>query len=340
MTELRSPTRFFPLAVVLACTGSQTNQSGGPINNPFSVNGARVEPESLNVYLATHRGFTSKGGKMRCAYRPLGQSRGKVFVWALCTELLAVDGGLISGSGMSLPASFEIKVDSGRARIVGVEVPQDGNRYAPSIRRIFPPATWPSIFADRGRDWTGAGLEDHLRREAAARFGLPAAAASAPRVYDLPSDAQTLIDNGALALDSAARRVVEFLRGRLSFEQIALSDTVAFYVSPEGGRGRARFARQQLRSPSAWVVNSRGHNYPLAPPPHMAKLTTKVGRHLNCGEQPLAAKFPQLARLPHVGTMLQPQNFRSCLQTWNMTFVFDTSARPRVIAVAYDQWEW
>jgi hypothetical protein len=72
----------------------------------------------------------------------------------------------------------------------------------------------------------------------------------------------------------------------------------------------------------------------------MSKLTTKVGRHLNCREQPLAAKFPQLAHLPHVGTMLQPENFGSCLQTWNMTFVFDTSTRPRLVAVAYDQWEW
>jgi hypothetical protein len=340
MTELRSPTLFFALAVLLACVGSQTNQSAGAINKPFSVNGALVEAESLNMYLATHRGFTSKGGEMRCAYRPLGQSGAKVFVWAICTELLAVGGSLISGSGMGLPAAFEIKVDSGRARIVGVEVPQDGNRYAPSIRRIFPATIWPSIFADGGRDPARAGLEDHLRREAAARFGLPAAAASAPRLHDLPSENRPLLDSGALALDSAARRVVEFLRGRLPFEQITLGDTVAFYVSPEGGRGRARFTRQQLRQPSAWVVRSMGHNYQLTPPTRMTNLTTKVGRHLNCGEQPLAAKFPQLARFPHVGTMLQPQNFQSCLQTWNMTFVFDTTAHPRVIAVAYDQWEW
>ena len=168
--------RFFALAALLACTG-QVKQGASTINHPFTVNGARVEPDSLNVYLAAHRGFTSKGGEMRCAYRPLGQSGTKVFVWAMCTELLAVDGRLIDGSGMSLPAAFDIVVSSGRTRIVGVEVPQDGNRYGPSIRRIFPANTWPAIFADRARGHPAAGLEDYLRREAAARFGIPAEAA-------------------------------------------------------------------------------------------------------------------------------------------------------------------
>ena len=61
---------------------------------------------------------------------------------------------------------------------------------------------------------------------------------------------------------------------------------------------------------------------------------------MNCREQPLERKFPRLARFPHVGTMLEPERARSCLQTWNMTFVFDTSEGPRLIAAVYDQWEW
>jgi hypothetical protein len=177
--------RSFGLVVFLACTG-QMDRSADTINKPFTVNGARVEPDSLNAYLVAHRGFTSKGGEMRCAYRPLGQSGTKVFVWAICSELLAVDGRLIDGSGMSLPAAFAIVVDSGRSRIEGVEVPQDGSGYGPSIRRIFPASTWPAIFADRGSNHPTAALGDYLRREAAVRFGLPAAAASAPRVHDMP----------------------------------------------------------------------------------------------------------------------------------------------------------
>jgi hypothetical protein len=190
--------RFFALALLLAC-GGRRDHSAETINEPFIVNGARVDPDSLNAYLAVHRGFTSKGGEMRCAYRPLGQSGTRVFVYAVCSELLAVDGRLISGSGMSLPAAFEMDVDSGHPHIVGVEVPQDGSGYGPSIRRIFPASTWPAIFADRTRGHPAAGLEGYLRREAVTRFALPAAAASAPRVHDLPSDLVMVIDSGSFA---------------------------------------------------------------------------------------------------------------------------------------------
>ncbi len=133
---------------------------------------------------------------------------------------------------------------------------------------------------------------------------------------------------------------MEFLRGNASFEQIGLSDTVTLFVSPEGGGERATFLREQLRHPAAWKVRSGGRVLRLAPPAGMTKLKTKVGRHINCAEQELAAKFPEFARLPHVGTMLEPAKLQSCMQTWNMTFVFDKSFRPRVVAAVYDQWEW
>ncbi|HEX9309190.1 MAG TPA: hypothetical protein VF887_00125, partial [Gemmatimonadaceae bacterium] len=135
------PVLLFALIALPACAGSEKNQT------PFTVGGIRVDPDSLNAYLATHRGFTSRGGEMRCAYRPLGQRGTRVFVWAVCVELLAVDGHLVDGSAMSLPAAFDIEVRGSRARVVGVEIPTDGNDYGASIRRIFPPSTWPAIFS-------------------------------------------------------------------------------------------------------------------------------------------------------------------------------------------------
>jgi hypothetical protein len=200
MIELRSPTNLFVLAASIACSGAQTSQSAGAINKSFSVAGVLVEADSLNAYLAKHRGFTSKGGEMRCAYRPLGQRETKVFLWAMCSELLAVDGRLIDGSGMSLPAAFEIQVESGHPRILEVEVPENGSGYSASIRRIFPSTAWPAIFADGGREHPGAGLQDYLRHDAAARFGLPVTAASAPRVHDMPGAELSVIDSGSFAL--------------------------------------------------------------------------------------------------------------------------------------------
>ncbi len=62
---------------------------------------------------------------------------------------------------------------------------------------------------------------------------------------------------------------------------------------------------------------------------------------MNCAEYPLSSRFPELARLPHVGTKLEPGDASSCLQTWNLTLVFDPNQRPpTLVAAVYDQWEW
>src|SRR2546423_2861496 len=113
----RMPRDVLTTIVLFACMGCQTRQDADSINDPFTVSGARVEPDSLNAYLAAHRGFTSRGGEMRCAYRPLGQSGTRVFVWAVCSEFLAIDNHLVDGSAMSLPAAFAIEVDSGQAHL-------------------------------------------------------------------------------------------------------------------------------------------------------------------------------------------------------------------------------
>ncbi|MFN2637721.1 MAG: hypothetical protein ABR585_11895 [Gemmatimonadaceae bacterium] len=325
--------------MVAGCVANQSAQSRGTINEPFTVNGVRVEPDSLNTYLAAHKGFTSRGGEMRCVYRPLGQSGTKVFVWAVCGELLAVDGDLVEGSGMSVPAAFDIRVDNSKARVTRVEVPEDGSGYGSSIQRIFPASIWPAIFPSGSQDQPAAGLGNELRLEAAARFRLSPSAASAPRRHfeDLTNPRNPAVAN---RLDSAARRIVGFLRGEQTFDQIALSDSVTLYVSPEGGGGQRTLSREQLRRASAWRVSSGRREIAFAPPAGMTKLTTKVGRHFNCTEQMLGPKFPRLGRYPHVGTMLEPQNTQSCLRKWNVTFVFDRSTPPRLVAAVYDQWEW
>ena len=69
-------------------------------------------------------------------------------------------------------------------------------------------------------------------------------------------------------------------------------------------------------------------------------MTTRPGRHLKCLDYPLSATFPELARFPHVGTTLR-YGTDSCLQTWNLTLVFDPDDRPlTLVAAVYDQFEW
>jgi hypothetical protein len=164
----------------------------------------------------------------------------------------------------------------------------------------------------------------------------------------LPDSTQTAVAgipsverNRADALEQTAREIVEFLRGNAPFETIALADTVTLYLSPDGGGILSAFSREQLRRPSQWVLRSGRQTYAFAPPASLKKMTAKADTHFDCLDYPLASRFPELAKLPHVGVKLEPDGAGSCLQTWNATFVFDTSAPPaRLVAAVYDQWEW
>ena len=145
----------------------------------------------------------------------------------------------------------------------------------------------------------------------------------------------------AEVLERAAKDIVGFLQGDVNFETIRLADTVTLYLSPEGGGTRAAFTREQLRAPSSWVIPSRRKTYSFVPSRRLTKLTAKAGRHFNCLEYPLASRFRDLAKLPHVGVKLEPDRLTSCLESWNATFIFDSIAQPpRLVAAVYDQWEW
>ena len=153
------------------------------INGAFNVEHVRVAPESLNAYIADHQGFTSLGGQMRCAYAPLGQEAGRVFVWAICIELLPSPDRqeLVRGSAMSLPVALQVETQDGRPHIVGIEVPQDGDQYGASIRRIFPESEWPRIFPHtETENARGRALAKQLQVEAVERFRLPPEAARTP----------------------------------------------------------------------------------------------------------------------------------------------------------------
>jgi hypothetical protein len=141
----------------------------------------------------------------------------------------------------------------------------------------------------------------------------------------------------------AAEDIVAFLRGETGSDRLALADTVGLYLPREGGGTLNELAREQLGTPSGWMIRSPGgeSTYRLAPPAGRLELTARAGRHFRCFEYPLPAEFEELARLPHVGTKLEPPGGGSCLQSWNLTMVFDPVRRPpTLVAVIYDQWEW
>lgn len=158
------------------------------------------------------------------------------------------------------------------------------------------------------------------RQQAGARAGSDA---PAPAVSDT-------------SLTGAAERIISFLRADADFPSELFADTVTLRVAPEGGGASRTLARHALADRSEWTVG--GHR--LAPPAAAGELTTRVGSHFNCMEVPLSTRSEALARFPHVGVLLRPPDTESCLQSWNMTLVFESGPRPAVTAVLYDQWEW
>jgi len=169
-------------------------------------------------------------------------------------------------------------------------------------------------------------------------------AVSERRGCDAPSSSATPVlgTHRPVELVDAATAVIRFLRGEVEFEQIRLDDTLTLYLGREEGGTRSDVARERLRDRSNWAVRSENlrHLYAFVPPARSAELTTLVGRHLNCHDYPLSATFPELARFPHVGTTLM-YGTASCLQSWNLTLVFDPDAKPpMLVAAVYDQVEW
>jgi hypothetical protein len=142
-------------------------------------------------------------------------------------------------------------------------------------------------------------------------------------------------------LEREASEVARFLAGYGRFDHLQLADSVDLYVAPEGGGGQQRFAREQLSDRAAWRVQSGRFNQSFVPRGMPTRLVPAVGKYMHCTPSELKTRFPQLASYPHVGIKLEPPNAKSCLESWNATFIFDTTdGRTRLIAAIYDQWEW
>ena len=221
-----------------------------------------------------------------------------------------------------MPRSVDpVRFDAGPCPIRGGSEAGGGARGAGTMprRAAGSRAILPALAAGIGVVACGGGSPEASPQAGAGGGEAPAAA---------PSDA---------SLTGAAERIIAFLRGEADFDPALFADTVVLHVAAEGGGAKRSIAREALAERSRWTVG--GHR--LAPPDSAGELTTRVGSHFNCMEVPLSSRAEELARLPHVGAVLRPPDAASCLQTWNMTLIFDPGAsRPELTAVLYDQWEW
>jgi hypothetical protein len=143
-------------------------------------------------------------------------------------------------------------------------------------------------------------------------------------------------------LESAASELARFLAGYGRFDALNLADSVDLYIAPDGGGGHVRMARERLRDPHDWKIGTDSTARSFVPRGLRTRVVTDVGHYMNCTPSSIATRYPEYAALPHVGVRLEPPRVKSCLETWNATFVYDTTGggAPRLVAAIYDQWEW
>jgi hypothetical protein len=168
-------TALLVASATAACRDGSKQRSNplASIDSTLTVGGRRVPPAILNRYVADNEGFTSRNGEMRCAYVPLGVEQDRVFLSTLCLELVDAGDSLATGSARGMPLALRIAVDSNTVRVASHEAPEDGDRYRPSVRRIFPPPIVDRITEQGPEHNARVGmLEAFLRGEAAARLGL------------------------------------------------------------------------------------------------------------------------------------------------------------------------
>jgi hypothetical protein len=178
-----------------------------------------------------------------------------------------------------------------------------------------------------------------------AALGAAVTACSPPRAAEGPptdtAPATSARPAAPSDVERAASDAVGFLRGAVPFERLRLADSVTLYIAPDGGGARRVLPRDALRQRANWAVEAGSRRVSFVPAGDLTQLTLRSGRHFACHEQPLASTFPRLAGMPHVGTRLEPETPQGCLQTWNVTFVFEAAATGgRLVAAVYDQWEW
>jgi len=110
---------------------------------PLAVNEDLIK-ETLKSSLSKVALKPEYGGSVFCSNHLYGFDEDKdskmisVYVWVYCEEYFKEAQDIKMGSGVSYPIKVAMEIQKGTLGIQGIEVPQDGEGYASSIRDMFP----------------------------------------------------------------------------------------------------------------------------------------------------------------------------------------------------------
>ncbi|MBS3751671.1 MAG: hypothetical protein KGY39_09235 [Anaerolineales bacterium] len=140
--ESTSPTATLSMVPVTqsrtpAPTAAAQSKPLSPTVEPTAPDG----PPWKRVQCALASAFLSPPGQKSrgiCEWQNLGKSDAELYLWAMCQA-----AGEPEGPAVSAPAV--IRLDQS-GRIVGVDIPRDGELYGPDVRELFPSAIQEVIF--------------------------------------------------------------------------------------------------------------------------------------------------------------------------------------------------
>ncbi len=137
--------------------------------------------DALREHLEENLASPGFSGEMFCAYEVFGgEPRGDtavVYLWAECIEYYVEDGELKMGTGISLPLVLSVLPEDTGYSFVACAVPENGEQYAESVRRIFPKEYLGKILPETPQeveryDARAAGLMHSTEKMARAHYGL------------------------------------------------------------------------------------------------------------------------------------------------------------------------
>jgi len=122
-------------------------------NSPEPIKITKEDEKVILEYLDTKTNDISspRYGKMYSSFVVLGTDSDKIYIWMLKEEYLKKNGQVAMISGVSLPVALYVKAGKDIIEIEDHKYPKDGNRYAESIKKLFPENVTKEIFANNNQ---------------------------------------------------------------------------------------------------------------------------------------------------------------------------------------------
>ena len=116
-----------------ACRTRDDTDRPEAVSQRIVVGADTVAPEVIVSALAARLGATSRGGRVFCAYTPLGQEANRVVAWTLCQEFVASGDSVATETGFSGPALLVMDTEGG-AGDLRRRLPA-----SPGVKSLLPP---------------------------------------------------------------------------------------------------------------------------------------------------------------------------------------------------------